>query len=182
MPKRMLVNLGLTIIIVFGFFSFFYTTKVVNASYHHFVLLSTPTGNVQGGIYWYDSQVDKIYTNSTQATGTQYYLLVHGKVWGNCSPDMTGCTANRWKVKDNRVSEKWWSLGTDSPNLNVRGLYGIGVVKHSVIHRPGYPTITKYTSEHGTSYSNGANSSCFYSGPALHAGIVTGLPCNNTCM
>ncbi len=36
MPKRMLVNLGLTIIIVFGFFSFFYTTTehVVNASYH----------------------------------------------------------------------------------------------------------------------------------------------------
>jgi hypothetical protein len=176
MSKRTALNLGMMLVIALTIFGFFNTTKVVYA-YHHTVQLSTPTGNVQGGIYDWDSQVDKIYTSATAAAGTQYYIFVHGKVWGQCSPDMTGCTYNRWKVKDNRVSEKWWNGTTDILNLNVRGLHGIGVVKHSVIHRPGYPTVTGYTSEHGTSYANGANSGCFYYGPALNANTLSGLPC-----
>ena len=176
MSKRTFLNLGMILVIALTIFGFFNTNKVAYA-YLHSVQLSTPPGNVTGAIYYWDSDVDRIFTSASVAAGTQYYILVHGKVWGQCSPDMTGCTANRWIVKDNPVSEKWWVGTTDIKNLSVRSLYGIGVVKHSVIYRPGYPTMTGYTAEHGTSYSNGANSSCFYSGPALHAGVVTGLPC-----
>jgi hypothetical protein len=174
MSQRTTLNAALIVFVIFSLLVLFVSSAY---AYSYTVHLPVSTGNVNGTIYSYDSQVDGIFTAASPNVGTQYYIHVRGKVWGHCSPDMTGCTTNRWKVKDNRVSERWWNLSTDIMFINSRGLDGIGVVKHSVIHYPGSSTQTGYTSEHGLGPANGASSGCFNNGPSLYANITTGLPC-----
>jgi hypothetical protein len=173
MSQRLTLNTGLVIVIIFSLFGLF-----VNDAYAYLwiVTISTPGGNVDGVTYEYDSQVDNIYT-AAAPNNTQYYISVYGRVWGSCSPDMTGCTYNRWKVKDQASSVKWWSTATDIPHINSNGLLGIGIARHTVQYRVGNPIVSKYTTEHGTSTSNGASSGCYNNGPALNANTTTGLAC-----
>ena len=145
-------------------------------AYSYSVSLPVPTGIVNGYTMSLNSQSDSVFTASISG-GSRYYLFAGGKVWGQCSPDMSGCTANRWKVKSQGYSGKNWAQTTVAFPISSKVQQGIGVAQHMVTHAPGFPSYTGYTSENGTSSSGGASAGCYYNGPGLHSNTLTGLPC-----
>lgn len=178
MRSQKTLRLKLNLMLLFLFFSLAsFFVKQVYANYHYQQLVLIPgAGHAMGATYKYSNNGDNVYSIGWQA-GTQYHIAVQGRVWGKCSPDMSGCTSNRWKVKDEQYNAKWWSSATDFKYIASHLLQGVGVARHAYIYRPGLSTQVGYTSENGTQSSPGANESCFFNGPAASANVVSGLPC-----
>jgi len=170
MSRRLIINLILMIVVLFGLFGLALQPAY---AYWHAVTLPTPSGNADGVMYTWTSDADAMFTANG---GNHYYIGVNGKVWGQCSPDMTGCTPNRWKVKGSANSSKNYSSGTDVVSMSSQ-IYGIGIARHQVQHTTSTSMITKYTTEHGTGTAQGASYACYTNGPALSANYLTGLPC-----
>lgn len=171
MPRRFIVNTILIIVVLFGLFGVVFQPVY---AYWHAVTLPTPSGNADGVTYSWSNDADGIFTANG---GNHYYIGVNGRVWGQCSPDMTGCTPNRWKVKGTANSSNYYSNSSGVTFLNSHVLTGIGIARHQVQPTQSTSMITKYTTEHGIGSTQGASYGCYNNGPSLNANTLSGLPC-----
>lgn len=107
---------------------------------------------------------------TSQSGNSNYYVSTFSKVWGHCTPDMGGCTSNRWKVKENKSKTVYWGNYAEIDATSGNFYYGVGVSKHtSIPHPAGYINLTTYITEYGEGWADGANASCYYLGPAATA-------------
>ena len=174
--KRIILNL----ILITLFLSLVYiNTGIAEAWYTYNVLVPIPSSTLTGnGI---QNKLNEQGDNVWAGTGSAniYYISAYGKLWGQCSPDMSNCTSNRWKVKNKAFDYEYWNSSTDWGNYMANhSNHGIGVSQFSFQFQPWSGRGYGYTSENGSwGWGAGANATCFYYGPSATANKFTGLPC-----
>ncbi len=163
---RILINIGLIIAVLVS------SLLIINFAYavDNHILVSTPHGNGLASTWDNGNYTFTIRSHGNEA-GSHYFIEVYGKRWGQCSPDMTGCTATRWKIKDVRSNTQWWSTIAIDTQLS-SFITGITTTQHSFQKYQSSSLIRGYTSD---VVNNGAgNSNCFYNGPGPQSNPI---PC-----
>lgn len=168
MNYRRFVNICLLLLVVVA--GAFALAEEAQAADNH-IQFPTPYGHTLGGTYFYSSDIYKLYSDGFQA-GNHYYLSVSGRLWGQCSPDMQGCTDYRWIVKDTAFDQRYWSNRTSDVNISAI-IQGIRSTKHYFQYNPSiYTGTTGYSSDQPNNAAG--TSQCYWNGPGPHA---TPLPC-----
>lgn len=155
-------KINMILLVLIGTLSLFVGVNVSQAVDNH-ALIWTPFGTKIGSMM--DSGAIYKVRSHANTAGTQYYISAAGHLWGKCSPDMTGCTANRWKKKDIAFNGKYWAIVTDENQATLSDIiYGIRVGRHFFQQNPSYSSSnTGYSSDQP---NNGAGKwQCYYNGP-----------------
>lgn len=99
---------------------------------------------------------------TSRQSSSAYHILVSGRLWGPCSPDM-GCPSG-WTEKGTDFIERYWSSGAGNASI-YKGGDGLKIAQHMSRPVPTTWYFSGYTSEHAPYTGPWNGWGCFSYGP-----------------